>query len=94
LRDADANGREAARRAQRAKEYQGRSLNALGVLGHSSMVPDFFRACRERGLENTTPSLFSPSKLKVRTCKIGGYVQVSRLQSVVVLTPAGETRRE
>ena len=31
LRDADANGREAARRAQRAKEYQGRSLNALGV---------------------------------------------------------------
>ena len=31
LRDANANGREAARRAQRAKEYQGRSLNALGV---------------------------------------------------------------
>ena len=31
LRDADANGREAARRAQRAKKYQGRSLNALGV---------------------------------------------------------------
>ena len=37
LRDADSDGREAARRGQRAKEYAGRSLNALGVC--TSLVP-------------------------------------------------------
>ena len=46
LRDADSEGREAARRGQRAKEYAGRSLNALGA--GTSLVPRAAQGVFER----------------------------------------------
>uniref|UniRef100_A0A0D3ILT8 Uncharacterized protein n=2 Tax=Emiliania huxleyi TaxID=2903 RepID=A0A0D3ILT8_EMIH1 len=46
LRDADSEGREAARRRQRAKEYAGRSLNALGA--GTSLVPRAAQGVFER----------------------------------------------
>ena len=46
LRDADSEGREAARRGQRAKECGGRSLNALGA--GTSLVPRAAQGVFER----------------------------------------------
>ena len=81
LRDADSEGREAARRGQRAKEYAGRSLNALGA--GTSLVPRAAQGVFERArsevlvhwetqqLEQYTVYTGAASYLRKEECMLG-----------------------